>query len=132
MPPSGYQKFQEEYEAESDRAFAALSAVPIQTLLDRVREADFGKSYSLWHVIGAKATLPQAGWILFDVLNSPADYLNRYHCAAALIKISGPLLAEFTPVTLTVEKLHPMRENLAKVQAKLLATIGPRAESRKE
>ena len=63
-------------EEESDREFKAFSAMTPPALLDRVRAGQFKKQFAIWRTLAAKASLPQAGWALFDVLNSDADYLN--------------------------------------------------------
>lgn len=124
MALSGYGKFQQEYEEAGEREFAALSKLPVPELLDRVRAGKFKDQFPLWRVIAAKATLVQAGWALFGVLESDADYLNRYHCAAALIQLGGKPLAGFTPVGLSGGKAHGTAENLAKVREVLEAAIG--------
>jgi len=124
MTPNGYEEFQREYEAESDREYKRLAAKPVAKLLEQVRSAKFTDNYQLWHVIGDKASLQLAGWILFDVLSSTADYLNRYHCAAALIKLGGAPLAAYTPVMLSAEKAQPVKQNLAAVEGVLRAMIG--------
>ncbi|CAN5537111.1 hypothetical protein BH10PLA1_BH10PLA1_20780 [soil metagenome] len=126
MALSGYGKFQQEYEEHASRELAALVAKPTAELLDVVRAGKFGDSYQLWYAIAEKATLQQAGWVLFDVLKSKADYLHRYHCAAALIKIAGKPLAAMTAVGLSAEKAQPVAQNWVTVENFLVATIGTR------
>jgi hypothetical protein len=65
----------------------------------------------------------QAGWILMDVLESNVDYLIRYHCAEALIRLMP--LSDVEPVQLSAD--WPTRsDRLACVQAELRRRV-PRA-----
>jgi hypothetical protein len=48
MPPSGYEEFQQNYEAESDREAAAFSKMSVPALLQ------------IWPAIAEKATLGRA------------------------------------------------------------------------
>jgi len=131
MARSSYEEFQQQYEDDAGREFAALSALPVAKLLDRVRAGKFGDFYhQLWPAIASKATLAEAGWVLFDVLESKADYLHRYHCAAALIKLAGTPLAAMTPVMLSVEKAPTTKENLETVRNVLTQLIGPQPPRR--
>jgi hypothetical protein len=127
MPASGYEKFQEHYEQAASAEYAAFCAMPIGLLLQRVRSGDFGHYYQLWRAISSKALLDEAGWSLFDVLNSSVDYLVRYHCADALIKVAGKALAEWKPEMLSADKKYPVRQNLKMVEESLGALLGKRA-----
>jgi hypothetical protein len=128
MPPSGNEEFHERYEADGDAELRAYSAMPLASLLDRVRNRDFGSNYQLWPAIAAKAKLDEAGWVLFDVLRSDAEYLVRYHCANALIEIAGRELRGLTAVMLSGGKGHGTPQHLERVRAMLLETIGPPSE----
>lgn len=74
-----------EQHAAAERA--AYDQRPIGDLLQAARSGQVGSYHTLWDAIAARATLEQAGWTLLDVLASRADYLDRYHCAAALLKL---------------------------------------------
>lgn len=92
-------------------------------LLNDIRAGRYGSYYAIWDVIGRRASAIEAGWLLFEVLNRPIDYLHRYHCAEALLKV---LRCEvFEPVHLSAESLG-MRENLAALESILRERIGPR------
>ena len=119
MPPSSYEEFQERYEADGDAERRAYSAMPLASLLERVRGRVYGANYQLWPAIASKATLDEAGWVLFDVLTSDADYLVRYHCADALIKIAGRKLRGMTAVMLSGGKGHGTPQHLETVRAML-------------
>ena len=119
MPPSSFEKFQERYEADGDAELRAYSGMSLASLLEHVRAGDFGANYQLWPAVASKAKLEDAGWVLFDVLTSDAEYLVRYHCADALIKIAGRKLGGMTAVMLSGGKGHGTPENLEKVRAML-------------
>src|SRR5436309_2631494 len=107
QPMSDYERFQIHWAEEASGEQDAFMAMSLQSLLDRVKARDFGKYYSLWPAISSKASLGEAGWVLFDVLRSQVDYLVRYHCADALIKIAGETLAEWKPERLSGEEAFP-------------------------
>ncbi len=127
MPATSYEQFQQLFEEAASREYETLSAMPLESLLERVGKQTFGEYYQLWPAIASKATLAEAGWPLFEVLNSKADYLVRYHCGDALIKIAGSLLAGWEPVMLSGEQVHPVSQNLAKVARIIEAAVGKRA-----
>jgi hypothetical protein len=47
----------------------------------------FGEYHTIWRVLAERATLEQAGWLLFSILESDVDYLHRYNGAAALLQM---------------------------------------------
>jgi len=105
--------------AEHDRQ--AMDLIPVDHLLDYICSGQFGNYYVIWYSIAERATLEQAGWILFDILNTNIDYLYRYHCAAALLWMLKS--TEITPVQLS-SLHHNMVENLKVVRAALEKAIG--------
>lgn len=103
-----------EQHAQAERE--TMDRQPLADLLDDARRGRWGNYYNLWDAIADRATLQQAGWILMDVLESAEDYLIRYHCAAALIKLMSRTDVE--PVELSAD--WPSRpERLAHVKADL-------------
>lgn len=112
------------WEEHADAERQSQDRRPVSSLLEAVRQRKFGDYYTLWYAIAAKATLVEAGWTLFAVLESPdIDYLHRYHCAAALLQLIGDL--RFEQVELSAARF-PLAENLAEVRRVLEARIGPR------
>ena len=122
MAKSGYEEFQERWDGEAPRENTTFDKMSVRQLLELVRLKQWGDYHTLWNAIGSRATLPEAGPMLMEVLHSDVEYLNRYHCAAALIKIAGDKLRDWTPVQLSAGS-HPYRENLKKV-ATILAMPG--------
>ncbi len=97
---------------------------PVAQLLADIQHKKFGEHYGIWYSVGERATLQQAGWILFNILQSDVDYLHRYHCAAALIKLAW--LKQFEPVQLSGGN-HPYRENLQRVEEILKEQLGSKS-----
>ena len=81
--------WRERYEIEAAAEQAAFDQKPVDELLDRVADRLYGQYFSLWRSIAHRADLEQAGWPLFKVLQTERDYLHRYHCATALLKLMG-------------------------------------------
>ena len=72
-------------------------------------------------LIKDRATVEAAGWLLFDVLNRPIDYLYRYHCAAALLGLLK--ISHLEPVQLSSDN-HNREANLEAVRVLLEKAIG--------
>src|SRR5262245_41132104 len=114
-----YAQFQEHWEREAEKERARYDARAVSALLADVRAGRFGDYYQLWHSIGARASLAEAGSLLADILESDADYLNRYHCAAALIAIGQVHSEGFRPEQLSAHETYPVRERLIELRARL-------------
>lgn len=98
-----------------------MESLPLERLLEDVRQGRYGKYYNIWYVITRRATLEEAGWVLFQVLKKDIDYLYRYHCAAALIELLG--VDEFEPVNLSAD-LEKTRDNIDRLKMILIERIG--------
>ena len=116
--------WRDEYDVHADAARRAVDARPVAALIEDVRRGRYGDYYSIWYSIAERASLGNAGWVLFDVLKRNIDYLYRYHCAAALIALLGS--AEFEPVQLSGGPAHEMPRHLERLRGLLEACLGPR------
>ena len=114
-----YAEFQEHWELLSEKERSRYGARSVSELLADVRAGRFGDYYQLWHSIGARASLAEAGSLLADILESDTDYLNRYHCAAALISIGRVHSEGFRPEQLSAHETYPVRERLSELRARL-------------
>ena len=123
---SGYQQFQEDWEHEAGKESAMFDHLPVPELLERINSGRHGDYYTIWYSLARKASLAEAARPLFDVVSSQADYLIRYHAAAALILLGGEALSGWEPVMLSGEERYPVRENLAKVELILKAMLDER------
>ncbi len=118
---SSYAEFQKHWEEHAEDERRRYDRRPVRELLDAIRRADYGEYYVIWYSIAERATAAEAGWVLFEVLKRPIDYLYRYHCATALLQLLP--LQEFEPVDLTSRPATP--ENLARVEQELRTRFGP-------
>jgi hypothetical protein len=118
-----YANWQEAWEAHARGELDGLRARPVPELLSLVRAGRFGGYFVLWDAIAERATLAEAGWPLFAALMSNADYLDRYHCADALLKLLGTRIWE--PVLLTAGDGEARQVRLAQLRAELEHRVGP-------
>lgn len=115
--------WKEQYEDAADEEEARYRRRPVAELLADVRAGRVGEYATIWRVIGERGEVARVGWELMDFLRSPAPYLSRYHCAAALLRLLGT--HEFEAVQLSA--LSPTLEtNLERVEAVLFQAIGER------
>jgi hypothetical protein len=97
-----YAEFQEDWQQAADAEYDRYLAMTGDALIREVKDRRYGECYQLWRAIPAVATLPEAGWVLLDVLRRGSEeYLTRYHAAAALLELLGT--ASFEPADLSAE-----------------------------
>lgn len=115
--------WQDRWEAAADDERKRMEARTTTELLADIGEGRFGIYYVIWYVIASRSTVDEAGWTLFRVLAGEADYLCRYHCAAALLLLMGE--ATWKPVDLSAD--HPGRGSaLAALELRLSGMTGAR------
>ncbi len=111
-----YAEFQEHFEKAAGEEKARYDAVPVSILLAEIRARRFGEYYQIWHSVAERATAAEAANDLLHVLESDADYLNRYHCASALISVAGLGAAGWTAEKLSVAARFPIHQNLREIR----------------
>lgn len=116
-----YEEFDASFGGKAEAESRDLASLPVSILLLRVEAGDLGTHYQIWPAIARRATLEQAGGILYRFVRSDADYLNRYHCAEALLTLLG--FDDLEAADLTVEHRHPERA-LERVRAELQSRLG--------
>lgn len=121
-----FTNWQDAWEAQARGELDALRARPVAELLGLVRAGRFGGYYVLWDAIAERATLAEAGWALFAVLETDADSLDRYHCADALLRLLGGEAWE--PAQLTAGDEQARQAQLAQLRAELERRVGPAGE----
>lgn len=94
-----YAEFQRDWEHAADSEYTSYSRRPVAELIADARAGRYGEYYQLWRVIAARATLATAGDVLLEILRRHEPYLVRYHAAAALLALLGPV--PFEPVELS-------------------------------
>jgi hypothetical protein len=95
--------------------------VPVSKLIQDIRAGRVGRYHSIWYSVAKRSSLADAGWTLFNVLESRAPYLVRYHCAVALLKLLDDI--NLQPVELSASRF-PLNENLARAGHALEMAIG--------
>ncbi|CCG99661.1 hypothetical protein FAES_1651 [Fibrella aestuarina BUZ 2] len=82
--------WQDQYEQAAQRERTGFDELPVDTLLRYVEAGQYGDYYGLWHSVAQRATLQQAGWVLFRVLQrEELAFLVRCTCAEALLRLLG-------------------------------------------
>lgn len=82
--------WKDQYESAAERESAAYEAMSVKTLLSHVQQGQYGQYHMIWSAVAEQATLKEAAWTLFDVLqHDKSDYLLRYNCAKALLELMG-------------------------------------------
>jgi hypothetical protein len=114
-----WQDLWEKHAAEERRR---MECRPVRELLSEVARGLFGDYYTVWYVIAERASLCEAAWILYGVLESGADYLHRYHCARALLTLMH--YDGMEPADLSAEH-SGLLENLAALGSMLDGILRP-------
>jgi HEAT repeat protein len=117
--------WKERWEDDADGEYQQLRALPLDDLRRRLAKGKFGQHHMLWSAIAAKGDLEPVGWELFDFLKSSGDYLQRYHCARALLALLE--CKDLQPAELAVEHPDPSAKR-ARVEALLTNALGPRPD----
>lgn len=81
--------WQEEHENAADKERQYYDELPVEQLLKLVSDGQYGNYDTIWHSLAERATLQQAAWVLFAVLNTDEEYLIRCNCAEALLYLLG-------------------------------------------
>ena len=105
--------FEEHAQAEKER----FDAMTVAALISEIRAGRLGAYHQIWHSLAARARPAEVNDLLLEFLSSSADYLDRYHCAAALLGVNG--LTGWEPAHLSAERRFPVAENLEKIRARL-------------
>lgn len=109
--------WQDLWEEGARDEFDRFSALPLAELLRYVEIGYFGNYYRLWYAIAAKNDAVRAGPVLFASLTSDAEYLQKYHCAQALLSLLG--ISGIQPVDLALRETANHDRHMGEVRAKL-------------
>lgn len=112
-----------DYEDAADREAARFSRLPLHDLLQEIRAGRTGEYHTIWGVVASRGTASQVAWPLYDVLLAERPYLDRYHCAVALLRVIA--CTEFEAVGLTAN--WPTRaHNLSRLHDVIARSVGAR------
>lgn len=115
--------WKQQYEHAADEELDRYTRRSLADLLLDIRSGSTGEYSTIWEAVARKATPQEAGWVLYDVLNSDRPYLERYHCAKALLRILG--CNEFEAVELSAS-WPQVRGNLVRLGEMVAAVAGQR------
>lgn len=119
-----YAEFQEHWEKTSIKERAKYDAMPLDALLSDIKKGQFGTNYQIWYSVGRRATIEQVGWLFFSILESDTDFLNRIHCATALLSIYNPYPDVLKPEKLTGREKYYVDKHLQEYKECLEQKIG--------
>lgn len=123
-PANTAQDWKQAYEAAADAEAARYERLPVAELLRDIRRGKTGEyGCPIWDSVARKGTAAEVGWALYDVLTSERPYLERYHCAAALLQVLR--CSEFEPVALSAN-WPTLQGNLARLAELVEQVAGPR------
>jgi len=117
-------EWRDEWDRHATAENDGMDHLPIAWLVERVRRGEYGDYHTIWHALARRASLHEAGWALFAVLERPIDYLHRYHAASALLELLGN--TSLPVVALSSGPPEKIAPRLREVAALLEAKIGPR------
>lgn len=114
--------WRKEYEDAAEKQAKRFARASDRELLEAVRRRATGDYYVIWYEIAKREPTAEACWLLYEVLRSDRPYLDRYHCAAALLALLG--CKEFEEVDLSAE-WPVVQDNLTKLWAIVESKVGP-------
>ena len=112
-----YGEFQEWWEKEAKAEAQRFDAMPVSVIVNEIRAGRLGEFYQIWRSLAQRARPDEVNDLLLSFLSSQAEYLHRYHCAAALIQINH--FTEWQPEDLSASPTYPVAQNLEKVRERL-------------
>ena len=112
-----YAEFQEHFAEQAEAEVRRYALMSVAEIITEIQEGRLGECYQIWHVLGERAAPQEANELLLAFLSSPAEYLHRYHCAAALIQINK--LTDWKPEQLSADQTHTVARNLEEVRRQL-------------
>src|SRR2546425_284010 len=107
-----YAEFQERWEIEAGKEYDHYMTLEASDLASRVQRRDFGQYFSIWRAVAAKCRLAEVQDAMLGVLRSDLDYLIRYHCAEALVSLSGGYSDGFRAVELSGREKYDVERRL--------------------
>jgi hypothetical protein len=76
-----------QYEIAADEEDVRFAHASDDELCEAIRHRATGEYYGAWRALAARRATPEICWLLYEVLLSERPYLDRYHCASALLQL---------------------------------------------
>ncbi|MBL9166196.1 MAG: hypothetical protein JNN07_00475 [Verrucomicrobiales bacterium] len=116
---SDWRKQYEDAAEDQARRFARFLDRELREFIRRRATGDY---YVIWYEVAKRTPTAETCWLLYEVLLSDRSYLDRYHCAAALLALLG--CKEFEEVELSAD-WPVVPGNLARLRAMVASKFGP-------
>jgi hypothetical protein len=115
-----------DYEDAADREAAQYVRMSADELLLEIQAGRTGEYHTIWRAVASRGTPSQVAWPLYDVLRSERPYLDRYHCAMALLRALN--CTEFEAVALSAN--WPTRpRDLSRLEDLIARSVGGRGQA---
>lgn len=110
-----------QYEDDASAEGARLARMSDDELLSIVRRRATNGYFAVWHTLGTRSPTRAICWTLYDVLQGGWPYLDKYHCAAALLRLLR--CTEFEEVALSAD-WPVVPDNLRRLRTIIVETVG--------
>jgi hypothetical protein len=111
-----------QYEIAANEEIARFRQASDDELCAAIRNRATGEYYGAWRALAARRPTPEICWLLYEVLLSERPYLDRYHCASALLQLLQ--CGGFEAVELSAA-WPVVPANLAQVRTVIESQFGP-------
>jgi hypothetical protein len=111
-----YAEFQEYWEKEADKEYELYMSKSVSELKELLKKRKVGEYYQIWRAIADKATVEEMGWDLYNYLKAGGIYLNKYHCAKALLKLTDASLMGISEGMLTNQEKFDVERYLTFIE----------------
>lgn len=116
--------WRKQYEDAAEADAKRLASATDRQLLAAIRRRTTGDYYVIWYEVAKRPPTAETCWLLYEVLLSDRPYLDRYHCAAALLALLD--CKKFEAVELSAD-WPVVPDNLAKLRGIVESEFGPPA-----
>lgn len=116
--------WRQQYEDAAEKEGKRFARCSDRELLDVIRRRATGDYYVIWYELAKRTPSAEICWLLYEVLLSDRPYLDKYHCASALLALLR--CTEFEEVELSAD-WPVVPGNLARLRTIVEAQFGPPA-----
>lgn len=123
--------WQEQYERAAEAERNEYKLMPLEQVLLHIKEGRYGVYPSIWRDVETRATLEQAGWLLYEVLHRDIEYLIRCNAAEALLTLMGytDVIENLDrAVSLTAHSVEERTPHLTALYHELIERLGNRPD----
>lgn len=118
--------WRDEYDVAANEESARWRRATDQQLWHAIESGNTGEYFAIWREAARRPRSRDFYWLLFSVLLSQREFLERYHCATALLELLG--CRSFEAVELSAS-WPTVPANLEKLRALVKSTVGHQPQS---